>query len=120
MKFAQKFRLLIADRQDISGAEIARHCGVSEASITRWKKDRNYDKHGAEVIYQPMLWQAKIIADLFGVPLEWLADDGQHYPPPAPSGRPLAGMGSGPVDLADDTDGDDKPATRKRKRLPKG
>lgn len=57
-----------------SQADVAYRTGLTQTSISRWERDSK--KH------QPKPSQMLALARHFRVPLDWLADDTQAFPPP--------------------------------------
>lgn len=60
------------DARGLTQAALERLTGLAENRISKWKDGKGY----------PDLEQARRIAKTLDVPLEWLADDAQDWPPP--------------------------------------
>lgn len=60
----RKFKMLM-DENHVSAYQVSKDTGISQATLSSWKKGR----------YIPKSDKMKIIADYFEVPMQWLYDD---------------------------------------------
>ncbi len=70
-----EFRLKLKNRMDTLGHDqqtLARLVGVTDSKMSRWCRG----------ISEPSLIEGVRLADVLGVPVAWLADDSQPWPPP--------------------------------------
>ena len=73
MKLSDKLEIL-RERSGLSAREVARRLRTPTTTFGRWLSGET----------EPRLSESAAIADLFGVPLDFLADDALDEPPPVP------------------------------------